>query len=76
MGVELANVAYRRGVGVNALATMCKLIGWLQHHQNTEQKKQTEIRISYAKFPRKCIWYAGIVSPAFLFAMQKFLLQR
>lgn len=40
------------------------------------KKKQTEIRISYAKFPQKCIWYAGIVSPAFLLAMQKFLLQR
>lgn len=39
MRVELANVAYRGGVGVNALATMCKLIGWLHHHQNTEQKK-------------------------------------
>lgn len=49
MRVELANVVYCGGVGVNALATMCKLIGWLHHHQNTEKtkKKKNKLKSEY-----------------------------
>lgn len=48
MRVELANVVHCGGVGVNALATMCKLIGWLHHHQNTEKtKKKNKLKSEY-----------------------------
>lgn len=44
MRVELAGngfLAWARRWGVNALATMCKLIGWL-HHQNKKKNKMNE----------------------------------
>lgn len=79
MRVELANVVYCGGVGVNALATMCKLIGWLHHHQNTEKPKQKTNwnQNIICEIPPKMHMICGhCVSPAFLLALQKFLLQR